>query len=184
MVSTCVRASPMSVFKVHPQCHQSKLFLGTAHVQLLQAPCCTQQPGHRAHSNAAHRPDTQVNTLEMSATALVQTLMDFESLNEITFPFFSACLLEQRSPHTRVAHTRLQSRGWLAALCAPREVGAAAAPAHPSPLLLCSTASFATSVALYCSAGGESWEPDSFQRLHLTASPHVQHAHDPKLIQH
>lgn len=57
---------------------------------------------------------------------MVQTLMDFESLNEIAFPFFSACLLEERSPHTRVAFTRLQSRGWLAALCAPREVGGAA----------------------------------------------------------
>lgn len=53
----------------------------------------------------------------------LQTLMDIESLNEFMFPFLSACLLEQRSPHTRVAFARLQSRGWLAALCAPREVG-------------------------------------------------------------
>ena len=54
----------------------------------------------------------------------MQTLMDIESLNEFMFPFFSACLLEQRSPHTRVAFTRLQSRGWLAALAAAvRAVG-------------------------------------------------------------
>lgn len=48
--------------------------------------------------------------------------MDIKSLNEFMFPFFSACLLEQRSPNTRVAFARLQSRGWRAALCAPREV--------------------------------------------------------------
>ena len=113
----------------------------------------------------------------MCSTAVVQTLMDFESLNEITFPFFSACLLEQRSPHTRVAHTRLQSRGWLAALCAPREVGAAAAPVHPVPFPLHSTATFALPVALYSSAGGGVWELDSFRCLHRVASRHVHNAH-------
>jgi hypothetical protein len=172
MVSTCVRASPISVFKVHSYV-QPKLFPYRAYSPLVWVPPHTQHPGSAARASSRFIRSTtngQVNTLKRFATAVVQTLMDFESLNEITFPFFSACLLEQRSPHTRVAHTRLQSRGWLAALCAPREVGAAAAPAHPVRSLLHSTATFALPVALYSSAGGGVWEPDSFRCRHRTAS--------------
>jgi hypothetical protein len=141
---------------------------------------------HLAHGSRASSTfrcctlNRQVHTLRMSSAAVLQTLMDFESLNEITFPFFSACLLEQRSPHTRVAHTRLQSRGWLAALCAPREVGAAAAPVHPVPFLSHSTATFAyllhSTAALAAGSGSQTASGACTARLHdmyimPTASP-------------
>ena len=51
-----------------------------------------------------------------------QALLDLNPDNHFMSPFFSACLLEQKDPGTRIVKGWLQSQGLASALCAPREV--------------------------------------------------------------
>lgn len=48
--------------------------------------------------------------------------MDLEPSNHFMFPFFSACVLEDKDEHTRIVRGWLHSEGLASALCAPREV--------------------------------------------------------------
>jgi len=48
--------------------------------------------------------------------------MDLSPDNHFMSPFFSACLLEQKDPATRIVKGWLQSQGLASAICAPREV--------------------------------------------------------------
>ncbi len=48
--------------------------------------------------------------------------MDLSLDNHFMSPFFSACLLEQKDPATRIVKGWLQSQGLASAICAPREV--------------------------------------------------------------